>query len=126
MRSPSTFPIGNLPSSARSVPPTCAGITFTPTPWPSSHWAGPATSCFAVIPATGSQSSAGRLKTLDRSRNNAKLWEGRAMNAGRLSKRGVNVVLTGNLIKRHLGLKLTAEEQALENDFLGVKNGQPV
>ncbi len=48
------------------------------------------------------------------------------MNAGRLSKRGVNVVLTGNLIKRHLGLKLTAEEQALENDFLGVKNGQLV
>jgi len=72
------------------------------------------------------KSKLSRLKTLDWSRNNAKLWEGRAMNAGRLSKRGVNVVLTGNLIKRHLGLKLTAEEQALENDFLGVKNGQLV
>jgi DNA sulfur modification protein DndB len=72
------------------------------------------------------KSKLGRLKTLDWSRNNAKLWEGRAMNAGRLSKRGVNVVLTGNLIKKHLGLKLTAEEQALENDFLGVKNGQLV
>ena len=33
------------------------------------------------------KSKLGRLKTLDWSRNNAKLWEGRAMNAGRLSKR---------------------------------------
>jgi DNA sulfur modification protein DndB len=67
-----------------------------------------------------------RLKSLDWSRSNSQLWEGRAMNAGRLSKRGVNVILTGNLIKKHLGLKLTAEEQALENDFLGATNGQLV
>ncbi len=107
------------------MPPTCAGITFTPTRWPSSHWAGPATNLLRRHPRDW-KSKLGRLKTLDWSRNNAKLWEGRAMNAGRLSKRGVNVVLTGNLIKRHLGLKLTAEEQALENDFLGVKNGQLV
>ena len=39
------------------------------------------------------------------------------MNAGRLSKRNVNVTLTGNLIKQHLGLPLTAEEQQLETDF---------
>jgi hypothetical protein len=37
------------------------------------------------------------------------------MNAGRLSKRSVNVMLTGNLIKRHLGLPLTGDEQALES-----------
>jgi DNA sulfur modification protein DndB len=65
-----------------------------------------------------------RLKSLDWSRSNTQLWEGRAMNAGRLSKRGVNVVLTGNVIKKHLGLKLTAEEQALESDFQGANNGQ--
>ena len=48
-----------------------------------------------------------KLESLDWSRANAELWEGRAMNAGRLSKRSVNVMLTGNLIKRHLGLPLT-------------------
>ena len=64
----------------------------------------------------------GRLKKLDSldwSRANAGLWEGRAMNAGRLSKRSVNVTLTGNLIKRHMGLPLAADEQALESKFKG-------
>ncbi|HZY88680.1 MAG TPA: DNA sulfur modification protein DndB, partial [Gemmataceae bacterium] len=59
----------------------------------------------------------GRLKSLDWSRGNASLWEGRAMNAGRLSKRNVNAVLTGNAIKRHLGLELSAEEEATEAEF---------
>jgi DNA sulfur modification protein DndB len=57
------------------------------------------------------------LSTLDWSRNNASQWEGRAMNAGRLSKRNVNVALTANLVKKHLGLKLSAEEQELEQEF---------
>ena len=39
------------------------------------------------------------------------------MNAGRLSKRNVNQTLTGNLIKQHLGIELTTEEQNLEDDF---------
>lgn len=60
-----------------------------------------------------------KLETLDWSRANANLWEGRAMNAGRLSKRSVNVMLTGNLIKRHLGLSLTGDEQALEAKLRG-------
>lgn len=60
-----------------------------------------------------------KLETLDWSRANANLWEGRAMNAGRLSKRSVNVMLTGNVIKRHLGLSLTGDEQALETKFRG-------
>ena len=58
-----------------------------------------------------------KLETLDWSRANAGLWEGRAMNAGRLSKRSVNVTLTGNLLKRHLGLSLTADEQTVESRF---------
>ena len=57
------------------------------------------------------------LDSLDWSRANAKLWEGRAMNAGQLSKRSINVMLTANLIKRHLGLPLTADEQAIESKF---------
>lgn len=55
-----------------------------------------------------------KLNSLDWSRTNNDLWEGRAMNAGRLSKRNINVTLTANLIKRHLGLALTADEQAID------------
>ena len=39
------------------------------------------------------------------------------MNAGRLSKRNVNVALTGNIIKKHLRLELTADEKELESEF---------
>jgi DNA sulfur modification protein DndB len=56
----------------------------------------------------------GPLRSLDWSRSNVSLWEGRAMIAGRLSKTSVSVVLTGNVIKRHLGLRLDAEEYAIE------------
>jgi DNA sulfur modification protein DndB len=65
-----------------------------------------------------------KLGTLDWSRSNTQQWEGRAMNAGRLSKRNVNVTLTGNLIKQHLGLPLTEEEQSLENDFARSNHGR--
>ena len=60
----------------------------------------------------------GRLKPLDSidwSRENTDVWEGRAMNAGRLSKRSINVTLTANLIKQHLGLPLTSDEQAIDS-----------
>jgi DNA sulfur modification protein DndB len=62
-----------------------------------------------------------QLKSLDWSRSNSKLWEGRAMSAGRLSKKTVNITLTGNAIKKHLGLRLSAEEQQLESDY---RNGR--
>jgi DNA sulfur modification protein DndB len=55
-----------------------------------------------------------KLASLDWSRSNTNLWEGRAMNAGRLSKKTLNVNLTGSAIKTHLGLKLSDEEQELE------------
>lgn len=47
------------------------------------------------------------------------------MNAGRLSKRNVNVTLTGNFIKKHLGLELTADEQQLETQFRSTRHGRP-
>ncbi len=59
----------------------------------------------------------GGLKTLDWSRSNSRLWEGRAMIAGRLSKANSCVALTANAIKQHLGLPLTAEEEELERRF---------
>ena len=64
-----------------------------------------------------------RLGAVDWSRGNVKLWEGRAMTSGRLSKRSINVALTGNAIKQHLGLELTAEEQQLEGEFRSARNG---
>jgi len=57
------------------------------------------------------------LKTLDWSRNNAKLWDGRALIGHRISKATTSVVLTGNVIKRHVGLNLTHEEEAVEAQF---------
>jgi DNA sulfur modification protein DndB len=57
------------------------------------------------------------LRDLDWSRSHSRLWEGRAMIAGRLSKASSCVVLTGNAIKQQLGLELTADEQSLEREF---------
>ncbi len=59
----------------------------------------------------------GKLKNLgkiDWSRNNAKLWEGRALIGGKVSKVTTNVVLTTNVIKKVLSLPLTDEEQRIE------------
>jgi DNA sulfur modification protein DndB len=61
----------------------------------------------------------GGLRSLDWSRSNVSLWEGRAMIAGRLSKTNVSVVLTGNVIKRHIRLTLDPDEQAIEQKWGG-------
>lgn len=57
------------------------------------------------------------LKKIDWLRSNAKLWEGRAMIGGRVSKAHSNVVLTAAVLKRSLGLPLSAEEQKLEGSL---------
>jgi DNA sulfur modification protein DndB len=67
---------------------------------------------------TGWKRSLSKLKTLDWSRSNAELWEGRALIGGRVSKAGHNVTLTTNAIKKHLNLILTPDEQEVENAFL--------
>jgi DNA sulfur modification protein DndB len=54
------------------------------------------------------------LRRLDWSRSNKRLWEGRAMIAGRLSKSNMSVLLAGNVVKRQLKLPLTSEEQEAE------------
>ncbi len=55
-----------------------------------------------------------KLSSLDWSRTNTKLWEGRAMIGGRLSKSSSAVARAGNAVKQHLGLKLSRDEQAME------------
>ena len=60
-----------------------------------------------------------RLRSLDWSRSNVPLWEGRAMIAGRLSKATTCVVLTANAIKMHLRLPLDSDESQTEARFNG-------
>lgn len=54
---------------------------------------------------------------IDWARGNAKLWEGRALVGGKVSKATTNVVLTTNALKKRLGLDLTPEEQRAEDAF---------
>lgn len=61
------------------------------------------------------------LRSIDWARSNAKLWEGRAMIGGRISKSSNNVTLTTNVIKSRLGLGLGPDESRTENAF---KRGQ--
>jgi DNA sulfur modification protein DndB len=59
-----------------------------------------------------------KLGRLDWSRSNMKTWEGRALVGGRLSKSTTNVTLTTNLLKKQLNLRLTPDEQSIENAHL--------
>jgi len=62
------------------------------------------------------------LADLDWRRANTAVWEGRAMTAGRVSKSMNNVTLTTNVIKKHLGLDLSPEEQRVEDAYLMPEN----
>lgn len=57
------------------------------------------------------------LKKVDWSRSNTKLWEGRAMVGGRVSKAHNNVILTAAVLKSALDLRLSPEEQRVEAHF---------
>ena len=61
------------------------------------------------------------LDKIDWSRANTKLWEGRAMIGGKVSKSNINIVLTTNVIKKQWGLQLTEEEQRIEDVHLKYK-----
>lgn len=63
-----------------------------------------------------------KLRNIDWSRSNTELWEGRALVVGRVSKSNQNVILTANVLKRYLGLKLKPEEQICEDEFIGSAN----
>ena len=56
----------------------------------------------------------GALARIDWSRNNAKIWEGRALIGGKVSKVTTNVILTTNVIKQALALALDEEQQRVE------------
>ena len=56
------------------------------------------------------------LSEIDWSRN-SKLWKGRAVVNGRITKSIINVKLTTSQIKKQLGLKLTKDELEREKEF---------
>lgn len=57
------------------------------------------------------------LKGINWSKSNGKLWEGRALVGGKVSKAGRHVILTTNAIKKHLKLKLSPAEKEAEKAF---------
>ncbi len=67
-------------------------------------------------PATWQQSLK-RLEKIDFARDNP-VWTGRAIINGRVSKSLRAITLTSNYLKLHFGLKLSSEEQAIEQTFL--------
>jgi DNA sulfur modification protein DndB len=59
------------------------------------------------------------IRAIDWSRNNRSLWEGRALQAGHVSKSNQSVALTAAVIKRQLGIPLSAEETRYEEAIQG-------
>lgn len=57
------------------------------------------------------------LEKIDWSRKNARLWEGRALIGGKVSKVSTNVILTTNVIKKRLGIELDPDEQKVEKAY---------
>jgi DNA sulfur modification protein DndB len=66
----------------------------------------------------------GSLKDIDWRRANSRLWEGRAMVGGQVSKGSQHIVLTANAIKTHLKLALSPEEQRVEDAYQRERNGR--
>jgi DNA sulfur modification protein DndB len=58
-----------------------------------------------------------RLQKIDWSRNNSKLWEGRSMVGGKISKSTTNVTLTTNIIKKIFSLSLEEDQKRIEDAF---------
>ena len=66
----------------------------------------------------------GEIRNIDWRRANVRLWEGRALLGGRVSKSQQNVALTTNAIKNCLGLPLSPEEQRVEDAFRRGHHGE--
>jgi DNA sulfur modification protein DndB len=58
-----------------------------------------------------------RLQEINWLRSNTAVWEGRAMNHGRISKSQTNLVLTTNYLKQKMNLSLTPFEEEMEKQF---------
>jgi len=63
------------------------------------------------------------LSSMNWKRSNARTWEGRCMQAGRMQKSSSNTLLTSNFLKQKIGLQLTPEEQRAEDAYKRGNNG---
>jgi DNA sulfur modification protein DndB len=63
------------------------------------------------------KSTVRKLRSIDWSRTNTALWEGRAMVHGRISKATTNVQRTATVLKKALGLRLSEDDIALEKNL---------
>jgi DNA sulfur modification protein DndB len=63
-----------------------------------------------------------KLGSLDFQRSNVRDWEGRVMIGGRMSKASNSVVLASSLIKSHLGIEPTPEENKAEVAFSSARS----
>lgn len=70
-----------------------------------------------ALPETIWKKKLSALAKIDWARSNARVWEGRALIGGRVSKASHNVTLTSNYIKQQLGLELGPEELRVEKAF---------
>lgn len=67
-----------------------------------------------------------RLSSLEKiawSRKNSKLWEGRALIGGKVSKVTTNIILTTNVIKKALALPLDNEQKRIESAHSKLSSG---
>lgn len=65
------------------------------------------------------------LKSVDWSRSNAQVWEGRALVGGRINKSGSSVTLVANVLLNHLGVPLTGEALRIENLLVPAPKAAP-
>jgi DNA sulfur modification protein DndB len=80
--------------------------------------------CLMADGSSGWKKRLSPLKGIDWLRTNSKLWDGRAIIGGRVSKSANNVTLTTNIIKKHLRIPLSLEEDRIEQAFLRGSNGK--
>jgi DNA sulfur modification protein DndB len=66
-----------------------------------------------------------QLQQIDWSRSNERVWEGRAMINGRISKAQMNLILTATYLKQVMDIPLTTEEERIEKRFTKHMRGTP-
>jgi DNA sulfur modification protein DndB len=65
----------------------------------------------------------GKLEDIDWRRSNTRLWEGRALIGGKVSKAAANVALTSATIRKAMGLALSPEEKMMESSIKDGRRG---
>lgn len=74
--------------------------------------------CLIKAHPTSWKTKLSKIKKIDWARENAFLWEGRALVGGSLNKSQKNVTLTANYIKQELELPLDPREEEVERNYV--------